>query len=79
MYKLTKVWATDPVSNKIKEGNSYIGEYRSSNLKVGERLYFVHGNRYMLTSVIKEINDHPTDKNTKVIITTYSIYHLTKL
>ena len=79
MYKLTKVEATNPASNQIKQGNTYKGKYVPSSLKVGERLYFVHGARYVLTSVIKKIEDHPTDKDTKVITTTYSIYHLTQL
>lgn len=79
MYRLTKVWATDPTSYQIGEGDSFVGDYHETTLKVGERLYFVHGNRYVSTSIIKKIEDHPTKKHTVVITTTYSIYHLTQL
>ena len=79
MYKITKVEATDPTSKFVKVGEERIGGYIEESLKVGSRLYFTHGSRYLLTSIIKKISDHPTDENTKVITTTYSVYHLTKL
>lgn len=79
MYKLTKVEATDPTSKYVAVGEKRIGNFIEETLKVGEQLYFVHGNRYLRTSIIKEISDHPTDENTKVIQTTYSVYHLTKI
>lgn len=79
MYKLTKVEATNPASNQAVVGQEWTGLYEKSTLQVGKRLYFIHGDFYWSTSIIKDISDHPTDKNTKVIKTTYSVYHLTKL
>ena len=75
-YKLTKVEATDPFSNIIKEGDSITGILFEDILEVGSRLMVQEGSHYISTSIVKEINNHPTDENIKVITTTYSIYHL---
>jgi len=79
MYKLTKVEATNPVSKNAVVGQEWVGTYTESTLEVGKGLYFMYDRYYWYTSDIKNIFDHPTDKNTKVIQTTYSVYHLTKL
>ena len=79
LYTITKVEATDPISKYVTVGEIRTGTYSKKTLRVGERLCFRHENRYLSTSPIVGISDHPTDENTTIIKTTYSVYHLTKI